>query len=57
MTAHDPATCAACTIRADLHAHRDATYPTWGTERGVLNYAAVIAGRACPEWRPSSEEQ
>ena len=44
MTDH----CPACRIRRELHEHRDATYPEWSTTRGVLNFAAVLAGRACP---------
>lgn len=36
---------------AELIAHRDNAHPDWYTTRGALNYADVIAGRACPDYR------
>lgn len=52
MTDH----CPACRIRRELHEHRDATYADWSTTRGVLNFAAVLAARACPDYTPHAEQ-
>lgn len=50
MTDH----CPACRIRRELHEHRDTTYADWSKARVVLNFAAVLATRACPDY-PSEE--
>jgi hypothetical protein len=44
--------CPACTIAADLTKHRDATATDWSFRRGTLNFAIVVARRACPAYVP-----
>lgn len=52
MTDH----CPACRVVRELGEHRDATAGEWSQRRAVLNFARVIAERACPEYRPTEGE-
>lgn len=47
--------CPACQVARELTEHRDACAEQWSTRRGVLNFARVIAVRACPEYAPTTE--
>lgn len=47
-------TCPACRLVADLTAHRDNHHPTWGPRRATLNFALVLAARACPLYQPAT---
>lgn len=49
--------CPACDIAAQLEAHRDTYTNGWSQRRGTLNFAALIARRACPEYQPDSTEE
>lgn len=52
-----PVHCPACQVVADLTAHRDATAGGWSIRRATLNFAVVIAERACPGYRPPGREE
>lgn len=45
--------CPACRIRRELTVHRDTTAPDWSPRRGALNFARVLAARACPDYQPT----
>lgn len=47
--------CPACEIARELTKHRDATATDWSFRRGTLNFAIVVARRACPEYVPTAE--
>ena len=49
--------CPACRIARELTEHRDTSAAEWGLRRGVLNFARVLAVRACPEYRPTMTEE
>lgn len=49
--------CPACRVAAELLAHRDSTAPDWGVRRATLNFAAVVARRACPAYVPSTDTE
>lgn len=51
MTDH----CPACRIARELTEHRDATAADWSQRRGTLNFARVIAMRACPAYVATTE--
>lgn len=51
MTDH----CPACRIARELTEHRDKTAAGWSHRRGTLNFARVIAARACPEYEPEGD--
>jgi hypothetical protein len=42
--------CPACQVVAELTTHRDATAGGWSVRRSTLNFAIVIAQRACPSY-------
>lgn len=46
--------CPACQVVADLAEHRDATAADWSARRGALNFAIVLARRACPAYARTS---
>ena len=48
MTAH----CPACEVAAALREHTDQTAAEWSQRRGALNFARIIAERACPDYKP-----
>lgn len=48
MTAH----CPACEVAAALREHVDQTAAEWSQRRGALNFARIIAERACPDYKP-----
>ena len=45
--------CPACRIARELTEHRDTTAGDWTMRRGTLNFAIVIARRACPLGGPA----
>lgn len=45
--------CPACRVARELAEHRDATASEWSVRRATLNFAHVLATRACPAWEPS----
>lgn len=47
--------CPACQVVRELTEHRDGTAAEWSVRRGTLNFARVIAVRACPDYRPATE--
>lgn len=47
MTDH----CPACRVARELTEHRDNYAAGWSDRRAMLNFAAIIARRACPEYR------
>lgn len=51
MTDH----CPACTVARELRGHRDATAVEWSCRRAMLNFAAIVADRACVGYVPASE--
>ena len=55
MTDH----CPACQIVRELTDHRDATATAteWSARRAALNFALVIAARACPQYVPVMNEE
>lgn len=50
MTAH----CPACEVAAALREHVDQTAAEWSQRRGALNFARIIAERACPDYVPAA---
>jgi hypothetical protein len=46
MTDH----CPACRVVRELLEHRDSSAGVWSLRRGVLNFAIVVARRACPAY-------
>lgn len=48
MTDH----CPACRVRRELTEHRDQTAAEWSQRRAALNFARIVAGRACPDYAP-----
>ena len=53
MTDH----CPACAIARELSAHRDMAATDWTPRRAVLNFAVIIARRACPAYVPATTEE
>lgn len=51
MTDH----CPACRVARELREHVDKTAPEWSVRRGALNFARVIAMRACSDYKPATE--
>ena len=49
--------CPACRIARELREHRDNTAAEWSVRRGALNFARVLAERACPDWQPEPTEE
>lgn len=49
--------CPACRVARELAEHRDSTAGAWSLRRGVLNFAIVIARRACPAYEPATTTQ
>lgn len=49
--------CPVCQVARELTEHRDATADEWSTRRGVLNFARIIATRACPAYVPPTTEE
>lgn len=45
--------CPACQVAIELRQHRDATAPGWSIRRGTLNFAIIIAERACSAYTPA----
>lgn len=52
MTDH----CPACTVARILLHHRDQVAQTWDQRRVTLNFARIVAERACPEYVPATKE-
>jgi hypothetical protein len=48
--------CPACRVARELTEHRDAAAADWSVRRATLNFARIIAERACPDWKPASED-
>ena len=44
--------CPACQVAVELTEHRDATAGGWSVRRATLNFALVIARRACTSYEP-----
>lgn len=44
--------CPACRVHRELTEHRDATASAWSPRRAALNFARVLAARACPAYLP-----
>lgn len=42
--------CPACAVAVELAMHRDLTAGGWSVRRATLNFAIVIARRACPSY-------
>jgi hypothetical protein len=59
VTAPAAVHCPACRIVVELEEHRDATAGGWSIRRATLNFAIVVARRACPAYvgAPAAEEQ
>lgn len=49
--------CPACRVLRELTEHRDTAAPDWSPRRGVLNFARVVAARACPDYQPTTTEE
>ena len=49
--------CPACRVARELAEHRDATAAEWSVRRATLNFAYVLAARACPSWEPARREE
>lgn len=52
MTDH----CPACRITRELREHIDSTAPEWSVRRGALNFARILAERACPDYHPTPSQ-
>jgi hypothetical protein len=50
----DPGHCPACLVAVELAEHRDRTAGAWSIRRATLNFAIVVARRACPSYAPAS---
>lgn len=48
--------CPACRVARELGEHRDSTAADWSIRRATLNFARIIATRACPEYAPAPTE-
>lgn len=48
--------CPACRVARELREHIDQSDATWSIRRGALNFARILAERACPEYDPTTEE-
>lgn len=48
--------CPACRVVAELTEHRDLTAGGWSVRRATLNFALVIARRACPAYEPAASD-
>lgn len=44
--------CPACRVARELREHSDQAHPEWSVRRGTLNFARILAERACPDYRP-----
>lgn len=45
--------CPACRVARELTEHRDACAVEWSHRRAALNFALILAKRACPDYRPA----
>lgn len=45
--------CPACQVARELAQHRDDKAPGWSIRRGALNFAVLVAQRACPAYEPA----
>ena len=46
--------CPACRLARELREHTDQTAAEWSQRRGALNFARIIAERACPAYVPAA---
>lgn len=49
-----PDHCPACRVVRELAEHRDQTADGWSVRRATLNFAIIIARRACPAFEVSA---
>lgn len=48
--------CPACRVARELADHRDGSAAEWSIRRATLNFAVIVARRACPEYEPVRAE-
>ena len=45
--------CPACRVHRELTEHLATITPGWTAKRAALNFAAILARRACPNYEPA----